>query len=160
MTARGPVTSREKTASGEAGDAPGARDRFWEKLGEMGRMWRTQINRRLKPLGVSHIQWVTLRYLQVEGDGVVQKDLAAAVGVEGPAMVGVLDRLVARGHVERRQAVHDRRAKTVHLTTGGRAILERAEAELGDLRERMLEGFAAAELETCVRVFERMTERA
>ncbi len=130
------------------------------KLAEFGRTMRSQINRRLRPLGVSYVQWATMRHLAQSGDGIVQKELAGAVGIESPTMVGVLDRLVAAELVERREARHDRRAKTVHLTDRARALLEVAETELHGLRRELFQGLPEADLEACTRVFEHMTRRA
>ncbi len=133
---------------------------FATKLGEVARLWRGQIDRRLRPLGLSFMQWTTLSRLSHLGDGIVQKDLAGAVGIEGPTMVGVLDRLVAAELVERRVAAADRRAKTVHLTAKGRELLAESENELGKLREALLEGLPASDIVTGIRLFEHIAERA
>lgn len=142
-------------------EAPGAvQDDFGHKFGDIGRLWRTEMHRRLKAVGLSFVQWSALRYLAQDGDAMVQKDLAAAVGVEGPTMVGLLDRLVAMGLVERREAAHDRRFKTVHLTPKAAKLLGRAEAELQVLRQDMLQGISEADLRTAIRVFDAIGERA
>lgn len=142
-------------------EAAGAvQDDFGHKFGDMGRLWRTEMHRRLKAVGLSFVQWSALRYLAQDGDAMVQKDLALAVGIEGPTMVGVLDRMVAMGLVERREASHDRRFKTVHLTAKAETLLGRAEAELRVLRQDMLQGIAEADLRTAIRVFDTIAQRA
>lgn len=123
-------------------------------------MWRGQIDRHVKPLGLSFLQWLTLSQLAAASRTVVQKDLATLVGIEGPAMVGVLDRLVMAGLVERRVAVHDRRANTVHLTSDGRRKLRGAELALAEVRDRLLQDLSDAELESVSDVFERIVARA
>ena len=133
---------------------------FAVTLGEVARLWRGRIDRQLKPLGLSFMQWSTLSQLSRVGEDVVQKDLASLVGIEGPAMVGVLDRLVEAALVERRVAAHDRRANTVHLTGRGRKMLDAAETELRKLREGLLEGVSEADLATGIRVLERIAGRA
>ncbi len=135
-------------------------DEFGVKLGEMGRLWRTQMHRRLKSVGLGYMQWSALRYLAQVGDGCVQKDLAVALGIEGPTMVGVLDRLVAMDLVKRREAQHDRRFKTVHLAPTAHDLLDRAENELRGLRAEMLRDVPEADIKTCIRVFEAMAEQA
>jgi MarR family transcriptional regulator for hemolysin len=126
---------------------------FAVKLGELARLWRAQIDRHLRPLSLSFMQWQTLTQLARADKDPVQKELAAIVGVEGPTMVGVLDRLVERDLVERRVAAHDRRANTVHLTDGGNAILGLAEVELHKLRDVLLADLSGEELDICIRVF-------
>lgn len=133
---------------------------FAMRFGETARLWRIQIDRRLRPLGISFPQWITLIRLARGGDGPVQKALARATGIDGPTMVGVLDRLVAAGLVERRVAAHDRRAKTVHLTPRGRAFLDEADRELAVLRATLLAGVPPATVARCTRLLETIAERA
>ncbi len=136
------------------------RQTFGYHIGEVARLWRGQIDRHVRPLGLSFMQWLTLLQLSRADKDFVQKDLAQAVGIEGPTMVGVLDRMVEAGLVERRVAAHDRRANTVHLTDGGRAMLRAADKELGTLREVLLEGLSDAELRTTIAVLAHVAERA
>ena len=143
-----------------ASDDGALRRTFAYHLGEVARLWRGQIDRQVRPLGLSFMQWLTLLQLSRADTDFVQKDLALAVGIEGPTMVGVLDRLVKAGLVERRVARHDRRANTVHLTDGGLRVLDDAERELRKLREVLLEGLSEAELETSSAVLARVGARA
>ena len=143
-----------------ASDDATLRQTFGYHIGEVARLWRGQIDRHVRPLGLSFMQWVTLLQLSRADKDFVQKDLAQAVGIEGPTMVGVLDRLVEAGLVERRVAAHDRRANTVHLTGGGRAILRVADKEIGKLRDGLLEGLSEAELRTTIAVLAHVGARA
>ncbi len=143
-----------------ASDDATLRQTFGYHIGEVARLWRGQIDRHVRPLGLSFMQWVTLLQLSRADKDFVQKDLAQAVGIEGPTMVGVLDRLVEAGLVERRVAAHDRRSNTVHLTGGGRAILRVADTEIGKLRDGLLEGLSEAELRTAIAVLARVGARA
>jgi MarR family transcriptional regulator for hemolysin len=90
------------------------------------------------------------------GDGVRQGVLAEAMGVEGPSLVRVLDQLVTAGLMERREDPVDRRAKTLHLTPAGNALRERVEAMLVDLRRRLFADVDAADVEACIRVFDKL----
>lgn len=134
--------------------------RFAVSLGDVARLWRGQIDRRLRPGGLSFMQWLTCMQLSRAGEDLVQKDLAARVSIEGPAMVGILDRLVSAGLVERRVSTQDRRANTVHLTTSGHDKLHEVEGELRDLRQELLSGLSDADLETGIRVFNHIVKRA
>ncbi len=132
---------------------------FAVSLGDVARLWRGQIGRRLRPSGLSFMQWLTLSQLSRAGADVVQKDLAALVSIEGPTMVGILDRLVRFGLVERRVSPQDRRANTVHLTTSGHHKLRAVEGDLRALREEMLAGLSADDLESGIRLFKHIAER-
>ena len=141
-------------------DLASQRFEFAVRIGELARLWRGQIDRCVRPLGLSFMQWQTLTQLARSNENMVQKELAAMVGMEGPAMVGVLDRLVHADLVERRVAPHDRRANTVHLTAAGDRILDRAELELRKLRDVLLAELSDQELDTCIRVFDRVSGEA
>jgi MarR family transcriptional regulator for hemolysin len=151
IVARSPPTSESIAAQ---------RFEFAVKLGELARLWRAQIDRHLRPLSLSFMQWQTLTQLARADKELVQKELAAIVGVEGPTMVGVLDRLVERDLVERRVAAHDRRANTVHLTDAGTEILRLAEVELHILRDVLLADLSGEELDICIRVFGHVSAEA
>ncbi len=144
----------------DASDDATVRQTFGYHIGEVARLWRGQIDRHVRPLGLSFMQWVTLLQLSRANKDFVQKDLAQAVGIEGPTMVGVLDRLVGAGLAERRVAAHDRRANTVHLTDDGRAILRAADKELGKLRDGLLEGLSDTELRVAIAVLAHVGARA
>ncbi len=133
---------------------------FAVSLGDVARLWRGQIDRRLRPRGLSFMQWLTLSQLSRAGADMVQKDLAALVGIEGPTMVGILDRLVQSELVERRVSPLDRRANTVHLTDRGHDKLGEVEDDLRDLREDLLAGLTGPDLETGTRVLKHIAERA
>ena len=133
---------------------------FAYKLGEMARAWRGQVERELKPLGLSFVQWSTLTQVANADEALVQKTLALRVGIDGPTMVGVLDRLTKGVLVERRVSTHDRRANTVHLTPAGRQLLRSAETELRKLRKRLLKDFSVTELDDGISLFERVASPA
>jgi len=92
-------------------------------LHETARLWRTELDRRLRPLGLSQAKWRMLLNISCS-ENCTQAELAARLGVEAPTVVGLLDRLSADKLVERRESPHDRRSKTVHLCEGGRALMK------------------------------------
>ena len=88
------------------------------------------------------------------GDGVHQGALAEALGVEGPSLVRVLDQLVAANLMERREDVHDRRAKTLHFTEAGNALRQQVENVLARLRRTLFNGVDERDLDACLRVLD------
>jgi MarR family transcriptional regulator, transcriptional regulator for hemolysin len=136
------------------------RDRFGDAVGDVARLWRLEMNRRLQPYGLSTGQWLALRALARKGDGTVQKELAETIGIEGSTLVGLLDRLSKAGLVERREAPHDRRFKCVHLSAEGSRRIPVLEAVHRNLRREIFAGVSDEEIERCLVVFERIAARA
>ncbi|MEX2126692.1 MAG: MarR family transcriptional regulator [Xanthobacteraceae bacterium] len=78
---------------------------------------------RLRRLRVSPGAFAVLTAIR-SNPGVQHGALADALGVHGPNMTKLVDRLVREGWVERRSAANDRRTKGHYLTTTGRAKAE------------------------------------
>lgn len=123
-------------------------------IGETHRLWRTRMDERLKPLGLSQARWTTLRVLARHGDAMPQTELAARVGVEAPTLVGILDGLVRDGYVSRRASTNDRRVKTIHLTAKAQRKSEQIDQIAKKLRAEIIQSINADELNTAVRVLD------
>ena len=107
--------------------------------------------------GLSETELVTLEHLSREQIG--PAEVARRLEVSTAAATGIVDRLVARGHVERRPHDLDRRRTDLHITDSGRgevvgrlmpmfAALDRHDASFTEeekaVVERYLRGAAAA----------------
>src|SRR3954471_8727941 len=87
-------------------------------LSDVARLIRTQADRRARAHGMTRAQWMILVRLRRCG-GMTQRELAEILEVE-PITVGrLVDRLAARGLVERRADPADRRVWRLHLTPAG-----------------------------------------
>lgn len=135
-------------------------DKLGIVLGEVARAWRFSLDRRLKPLGLSRAKWLVLLHLSRESDAMVQKDLACCLGIEGPTLVGLLDRMSHDGWIERKPYGGDRRSKTVHLTDKANAIISRINDTANALRGELLDGISEEDLRHCVEVLERIKSKA
>jgi DNA-binding MarR family transcriptional regulator len=75
------------------------------------------------------------------GQGASIVDLADYLHVKHHSAVGLIDRLVRRGLVQRKPSAADRRRVEVHLTRRGEALIERLSAahldELGRIRPEL-----------------------
>ena len=135
-----------------------------EKIGfllhETSRAWRTKLDQRLKPLGLSMGKWTTLAHLARGGDKLTQAEIAARVGVEGPTLAGILDRLEQDGWIKRQNSTEDRRCKTVHLQERAAGVLDQIFETAQTLRHELLEEIPKADLETCIRVLATIRARA
>ena len=83
--------------------------------------------RRFAALNLSPAQFSALVAIQ-ENPARRQSDIAAALGVQRPNFVALMDELERRGLAERLRSGADRRANALQLTPAGVALLERAQA--------------------------------
>ncbi|MFP4032479.1 MAG: MarR family winged helix-turn-helix transcriptional regulator [Desulfococcaceae bacterium] len=79
----------------------------------------------VKHHGLTGPQLIILREIQRKGEGTVG-DLARAISLSQSTVTGILDRLEARGLVERRRADEDKRRVIVGLTDECHRFLENA----------------------------------
>jgi len=121
-------------------------------LGRASRLWRTRMDERLGPLGLTQARWLVLVHLSRAGGAMPQKELAERIGVEGPTLVRVLDGLERTGFIERRGQDADRRAKVVHLVAQSSDVVGEIVKIAAELREEILDGVAEEDLATCMRV--------
>jgi MarR family transcriptional regulator, transcriptional regulator for hemolysin len=124
------------------------------------RAWRTKLDQRLRPLGLSQGKWRTLIHLSLGGNKLTQKEIAERMGIEGPTLAGLLDRLQNDGWIERRCSVLDRRCKIVHLQKRSKAVLDKIFNTAHDLRKELIEDIPQRDLETCIRVLGQIRAKA
>ncbi|MGY1637684.1 MarR family winged helix-turn-helix transcriptional regulator [Geodermatophilus sp. SYSU D00742] len=80
-------------------------------------------------------------------EGMSQRDLAEALGLDPSQVVLLVDELAAAGLVERRPSETDRRTKLVCATPEGHAVRESAQSAAAAAHAAQLEGLTAAERE-------------
>ena len=124
------------------------------------RAWRTKLDQRLRPLGLSQGKWRTLMHLSQGGNKLTQKQIAERMGIEGATLAGLLDRLETDGWVERRDSAQDRRCKTVHLQRRSKSVLEKIFNAAHDLRMELIEDISQRDLKTCIKVLSKIREKA
>lgn len=128
---------------------------FGGRMAQVVRRWRQALDRRLKVYGLSEATWLALLHLSRRETPPRQKDLAEAMGIEGPSLVRLLDALEAEGLI-RRQIDDDRRTKTIHLTPRARKQLVKIEAAVAAVRAEVLGGISDAEMATAWQVLEKI----
>ncbi|WP_432075839.1 MarR family winged helix-turn-helix transcriptional regulator [Streptomyces wuyuanensis] len=104
----------------------------------------------LKDLGITYPQYLVMLVLWEHGDLPV-KTIGARLRLDSGTLSPLLKRLEALGFVERRRSTEDERSVTVHPTSAGTALRERAALvprriaaatglsleEIGDLQEHL-----------------------
>ena len=87
-------------------------------------------------------------YLVSLRPGVPMSAIAAELGVGPSAVSGLVDRLVALGHIERQEDPGDRRQQLVTITEAGSQTLDRMRELRAEVMRRLFAGLSPAELES------------
>lgn len=117
------------------------------RIARLPHLWRSILDRRLAPLGLTQTRWVTLYHLWRLGEGHPQCDLARAIGVEAPSLVRTLGQLEEQGLIERRACDNDRRSKRIYLTPTAMPLLEKIDSVAQLARKEMFAGLTEENLE-------------
>jgi MarR family transcriptional regulator for hemolysin len=134
-------------------------ERFSAALHGTSRSWRLAIDKRLKHLGIGQAGWMTIAMVAKSPEPMSQRALADLVGVEGPSMVSMLDRLEREGFVTRAPSPTDRRVKLVHLTAAGAILYEQVRKEAAAVRTSLFEGIDAQALAAAAELLEVLRAR-
>lgn len=154
------MSSLDAVAAGMDDERAVLEERFALALGMISRTMRNRLDERLKHLGLTQARWLILFHLERLGDGLAQSTLAAMLGVEGPTLVRLLDRLEDQGLVERRpDEGGDRRIKRVWLTRAAKPVLRKITQAADGLRGEVLDGCDPRDIEAAIRLFEHMACR-
>lgn len=136
------------------------RFRFGFLIHDVSRTRRTLIDQYMRPLGITRSQWSVMSALSRAGeDGLSQVDLARLLDVGKVTVGGLVDRLEATGHVERRSDPGgDRRMKRVLITEHGHEMLHKMVDVAEELNKRILDGVTPEELEITETVLMRVKQ--
>ena len=133
--------------------------RFSGALHNTARAWRQGIDRQLKDLGVSQAGWMTIAMIAKAKEPLSQKQLADLLGVEGPTIVAMVDRLVKTDMVVREASTLDRRVKLIRLTPAGDALYARVKVEADAFRTSVLAGLDPAAIDAATALLETIRTR-
>jgi MarR family transcriptional regulator for hemolysin len=138
---------------------PTVRERFATALHASARGWRAGLDARLKDLGVGQSGWLAIAMIAKAERPLSQRALAGLLGVEGPSVVAMVDRLEQAGLVLRAPCPTDRRVKLLQLTDSGRALYAKVRVEADAFRSSVLDGLDPAALEAATLLLEALRER-
>ena len=105
----------------------------------LARLIRTEADKRARAHGMTRAQWTILANLE-RHPGLLQKELAEILEVEPITVARLVDRLEARGMVERRGDPTDRRCWRLHLTDESRPLMSEIDTQMTDLASICLAG--------------------
>jgi DNA-binding MarR family transcriptional regulator len=108
-------------------------------LNDVARLLRTRFDQRARARGMTRAQWVILARVDAK-PGLSQNELAALLEVEPISVGRLVDRLEARGFLERRADPADRRLRRLHLLPAAAPVLEEITKAREVLVAELLEG--------------------
>src|ERR1700691_4736113 len=97
------------------------------ELYDVARPMRTRFDRWARTYGMTRAQGIILARLSRQ-PGMTQNEMAGLCEVEPITIGRLVDRLEARGLLERRPGPSDRRIRRLHLLPASKSILEKIEA--------------------------------
>ncbi|MEA9827277.1 MarR family transcriptional regulator [Xanthomonas campestris pv. raphani] len=117
------------------------------------RQWQRLADQAFGEFGLSSACTGPLLTIGRSGGGIRQVALAQQLGMEGPSLVRLLDKLCAQALVRREADSSDRRANQLWLTEAGQALVGQIEARLVALRAEVFGALSDAEVEVVLKLW-------
>jgi DNA-binding MarR family transcriptional regulator len=111
------------------------------RLAQAAHSYRVYAGARLSRIGLHYGQEALLKAL-ADNNGQSMSELAAALAVQPPTVTKMINRLAARGYVERRASKDDGRQAYAHLTKSGRKVAAGVDKVRRKLEKDTLAGFS------------------
>ncbi len=108
-------------------------------LHDVARLLRVDADKRARLRGMTRAQWAILIWLERQ-PGLSQKELAEFLEVEPITVARLIDRLEARGVVERRPDPRDRRIWRLHLRPESGDVLADIDHQRGEISRMLVAG--------------------
>src|SRR5215470_11597321 len=124
-------------------------------LHDVARLLRVDADKRARAHGMTRAQWGILIWLE-RLPGLSQKELAELLEVEPITVARLVDRLEARGMVERRADPRDRRIWRLHLSPPAHLELREINRQRADMAGMVARGIDEDTLTTMIEALVRM----
>jgi DNA-binding MarR family transcriptional regulator len=118
-------------------------------------LMRREVEQRMARLDLTDAQWKPLWALHL-GRATTPLELARELDIDAGAMTRLLDRLVAKGLVERQRSDADRRVVLLSLTAAGREVAAQVPHVLAAVNNDFLRGIDEGEWQQLLDVLERL----
>jgi len=110
--------------------------------------------------GITFQQYNVLRILRGAGaDGLPTLEIGDRMIERTPGVTRLLDRLEAKGLVQRRRSPEDRRKVLCHISPQGLELLASLDAPVTEADEMVFEGMDVADLDTLIRILDRLRDQ-
>jgi len=133
-----------------------AHESVGHRLFQLMNMLRRVVEVRMAEHGLTDAQWKPLWMLK-EGRATTAIELARETCIDAGAITRMLDRLEAKGLVERVRSETDRRVVKLRLTPAGEAAAQSVPQVLAAVNNDFLRGFSENEWRQLLALVERMT---
>jgi MarR family transcriptional regulator, transcriptional regulator for hemolysin len=90
-------------------------------ISDVGRLMRTVFERRVRAFGLTRAQWLVIARVH-RRPGLSQSAIADLLEIEKAPAGRLIERMEAKGWVERRDDANDRRINRLHLTSEGERL--------------------------------------
>ena len=124
-------------------------------LNDVARLLRVDADKRARQHGMTRAQWAILIWLERQ-PGISQKELSEILEVEPISVARLIDRLEARGMVERRPDPRDRRIWRLHLLEPAREVLHEIDRQRADMTRIVTAGIEEESIEIMTEALIRM----
>jgi MarR family transcriptional regulator, transcriptional regulator for hemolysin len=124
-------------------------------LNDVARLLRVDADKRARAHGMTRAQWGILIWLERQ-PGISQKELAELLEVEPITVARLIDRLEARGMVERRPDPRDRRIWRLHLCLPAHLVLREINHQRAEMAAMVANGIDNDNLATMIEALVRM----
>jgi DNA-binding MarR family transcriptional regulator len=105
--------------------------------------------------GLTPVQFAALSKVGLT-PGVDQRTLAGSIGLDTSTIAGVVDRLEARGLMQRKASPEDRRVRLLSLSTEGQRVLQAIQPDMLKAQQRILKPLPAAERDAFMRMLRKL----
>jgi MarR family transcriptional regulator, transcriptional regulator for hemolysin len=124
-------------------------------LHDVARLLRVDADKRARLHGMTRAQWALLIRLDRQ-PGISQKELSEILEVEPITVARLIDRLQARGMVERRPDPRDRRIWRLHLLGPARDVLQAIDDQRAEMTRMVTAGIDESSIEIMTEALVRM----
>jgi MarR family transcriptional regulator for hemolysin len=124
-------------------------------LNDVARLLRVDADKRARSHGMTRAQWAILIWLERE-PGISQKELAELLEVEPITVARLVDRLEARGMMERRPDPRDRRIWRLHLLMPAYQVLREIDTQRSEMATMVTQGVDEDSLTIMIEALVRM----
>ncbi len=121
------------------------------------RALRKALDAELGHYGITFSQWQVLAGLALEGE-ISQVKLAELIGVEGPTLVRILDRMEQKGWIKRKISSRDRRQKLISPTKKVEGVWKKMTECAHGVRNNAVKGISAKDVVKLRRLLEKIRE--
>jgi len=153
------MASRRRPAARAQPGATERADALGLLLHSVSKGWRGELDRRLRPLGLTRAQWQALFALSRAGGTLVQRELSEWLEIGAPATVALVDRMERDGLVSRATVPGDRRRNAVVLTSRARRLVTSIQAIARELRRDVTGSLTPDEMEVLATLLGKVRDR-